>query len=208
MSGDDPLSTDRALLDAYRKGDRDAMSRVFRAYAPGVLRLLRRGVVVMVDGAPVRIESRLDEAEVEGLLHDIFVRALGHGARTGYDGVRPFTAYVNTIARNLLIERARGKHHDVVLLEPEELEQLGEPVAADSVDQVHARELAAVVKAVRVALSDRDRAIFTMRYDNGESLRATAETLKLPLITVRRVDARIRAALLAALREQGHFLDR
>lgn len=208
MSSDDPLSTDRALLDGYRRGDRDALARVFRAYAPMVARLLRHGIVVQVDGAPVRIETRLDEAETEALLHDTFVRALGPTARQGYDGLRPFSAYINTIARNVLIERARSRRRDAVLVEPAELERLGEPVAPDAIQRLEGSELERIVADVRARLTKRDASIFAMRYDNSASLRATAEALDLPLITVRRVDGRIRVALLTALRDHGYFQDR
>lgn len=208
MSSDDLLSADRALLDGYRRGDRDALSKVFRAYAPTVMRLLRHGVIVQVDGAPVRIETRLDEAETEALLHDTFVRALGPAARKGYDGVRPFSAYINTIARNVLIERARARHHEVVLLEPDELDRLSEPVPPNALEGLQSRELEQIVAGVRAALSDRDASIFVQRYEHGASLRTTADELSLPLITVRRVDGRIRAQLLTALRDRGYFLDR
>lgn len=206
MSSDDPLS-ERAVLDGFRRGDRDALSRVFRAYAPGVARALRSGVVVEIDGARVHIETKLDEAETEALLHETFVRAFGDKARAAYDGVRPFAAYVATIARNLLVDQARARRR-IVLVEPDELAQVADPAAHDAAQQIEDREIDHAVAEVRASLSERDAGIFAMRYDDNASLRGTAEALGLPFITVRRVDQRIRSALLRALQQRGYFTDR
>ena len=41
----DVLRDDRALLDAYRRGDKPALTRVYRAYAQDVFAFLKRGFV-------------------------------------------------------------------------------------------------------------------------------------------------------------------
>jgi hypothetical protein len=83
------LENDRALLDAFRRGDRAAMTKVFRHYVDDVARTIRAGVVVNVDGQRTRVGQRLPEHEVEALVQETFTKAFAPKARESYDGVRP-----------------------------------------------------------------------------------------------------------------------
>jgi RNA polymerase sigma-70 factor (ECF subfamily) len=198
------LESDRDLLDAFRRGETDALARVYRLYVQDVARTLRAGVSVRVEGRPTRIREDLDALDIESLLQDVFVRAFAPAARASYDGVRPFGAYLAAIARNLLVDRARSRRREVSLGDAEDSLE-GE--AVDPVESIEARALAEVVERFRTSLAARERAIFDARYKEGLALRPTAERLGLSLITVRRVDAQVRHALLAAVREAGFLLD-
>jgi RNA polymerase sigma-70 factor (ECF subfamily) len=98
------LSEDRAWLDAFRRGEEEALERVFRTYAPLVATILQRGTRLEGSFAPGVAIDR-----VQDLLHDVFVRALNEKTRQSYDGLRPYGPFLAQIARRTLIDHHR-KH--------------------------------------------------------------------------------------------------
>lgn len=200
------LETDRALLDAFRRGERDALGEVFERYVDDVTRTIRAGVVVEIDGKRTRVGKDLDEPTVEALVQDTFVRAFSPNARTAYDGLRPYGAYLATIARNLLIDegrrRARGRKFEARAVDVERLADDGDGAP----DVVHEQsELTGIVDRFADALDEPDRSIFRLRYREEQSHRATATALSLSEIQVRRRDTKLRAALLSLLRASGYL---
>ena len=101
------LEQDRELLQRFRRGDAGALAQVFQRYAQHVAHAVRTGVLVQVDGQLVRVGAGLPEHEVEALVQETFVRAFAPRTRDAYDGLRPYAAYLLTIARNLVIDRGR-----------------------------------------------------------------------------------------------------
>src|SRR5436189_6463002 len=85
----------RALLLAFREGDADALAQVYWFYVGEVEGWIRRFGVRDADA-------------VAELVQETFVRAFAAGARTAYDGVRPYRPYLRRIVRNLLVDRARA----------------------------------------------------------------------------------------------------
>lgn len=205
---DDILSQDRPLLDAFRAGERDALARIFRHYVEDVTRTLRSGVKVKVDGQATRVGSGLPEGEIEALVQETFLKAFSPKARQSYDGLRPFGAWLATIARNLLVDRTRGQRRRAVLMEPGRLDELAgeEPEPASSaLWRLEEQDLARLVAEARADIGEPGTSIYRLRYEQGLSLRETAEGLGMALITVRRHDARLRQALLSRLRENGYL---
>lgn len=187
------LESDRAWLDGFRRGDRAALARVFRGYVADVTRTVR--------GA----RGRLPEHEVEALVQEVFVKALSPSARDQYDGVRPFGAWLATIARNLVTDRLRREGR-VVSVEGDVLEA----VAGDSAlptDQLQEEQLQRVLQAFRGSLGADEAAVYRARFEENRSLAEAARVLGLSEITLRRRDTRLRARLLEALRAEGHLLD-
>lgn len=197
------LEQDRALLDGFRAGDREALQEVFRRYLPVVMRSLRGGARTAAGGA--RLEHGLDEMELENLAHDTFVRAFAPKARERYDGLRPYTAYIATIAKNLLIDEARRRRRRPGAVALDDAPPL--PADDDSpMQHAEARELREVIDRFTERLGDRDRRVFTARFVEQRSLRDAAKALEISLFALRRVDARLRVDLLATLRDAG-FLE-
>jgi RNA polymerase sigma-70 factor (ECF subfamily) len=206
------LEGDRSLLAAFRRGDKAALTTVYRLYVDDVVRTLRRGVVVQIDGQRTRLGAGLPDGEIEVLAQETFVRALAPAARQAYDGLRPYGAYIGTIARHLLIDRARARRgaQRVVPLEDAEAE------ASDDSELLHApdptwpiaeKELKEVMADVESGLDGPKRALFRLRYREGLTQRDAADRLGSSLITVRRLDAQLRASLLEAFRSAGHLLE-
>lgn len=200
------LENDAPLLAAFRRGERAALGHVYRLYVQDVARTVRRGVRVSVDGVVVRVGQDLAEVDVEVVVQDTFVRAFAPKARDAYDGLRPFGAWIATIARNLLIDRARAEKNHQRLVPLDDIELGG---GADFAEEgLAAAELASVVDAVVNACDERERSFFRLRYVDGLPQREAAAQLGLSVITVRRLDAKLRGRLLEALREAGHLTHR
>src|SRR6478672_2492853 len=90
------LEWDRELLSAFRAGERAALERVYLAYVDDVFRLIAVGF-------------ERNPHEQRSLVQDVFVRAFSDRARLGFDGIRPYRPYLLTIARNVLVDRARAQ---------------------------------------------------------------------------------------------------
>lgn len=199
------LENDRALLDGYRRGERWALERVFERYADDVARTLRAGVVVEVQGQRTRVGGGLLEHELEVLVQETFLRAFGERARQGYDGVRPFGAYLATIARNLLIDRGRAEQRRArTHVAGQDLERLpDDDVQRDTSALLEERELSRLIGRFEEELPEPERTIFHLRYAGQKSHRETAAAIGLSEIQIRRRDSRIRTQLLAFLRQHG-----
>lgn len=106
------LIENRNLLNAFKKGDPDTLATVYRTYSNTVLSLLQRGFTETHKGSFIRgitdINVRLD------LLQDIFLKAFARSARESYDGIRPYRAFLVTIARNRMIDYWRAQARDPI----------------------------------------------------------------------------------------------
>ena len=191
------LEEDRAWLGAFRRGERDALARVFDAYVEDVARTIRAGVVVKTGDGPVRVGQNLMESDVEALIHDTFVKAFAERARLSYDGIRPYGAWLGTIARNVLLDHGRSlqtkRFADV------ELERLsGDEPAQDEI--VHQGQLRGVLARFLSALDELDRRVFKLRFAEARSRRDAGEELGLSEMQVRRRDVRLKRDLASFLR--------
>jgi RNA polymerase sigma factor (sigma-70 family) len=183
----DPLESDRTWSAAFKRGERTALARVFHTYADDVARQVRA--------------TRVSEADVESLVHDVFVKAFADNARTSWDGLRPFGAWLNTLTRNVLIDRARRERRlDVRAPADMPLQVDDRPDAAAHHDE---RELTAALAAFRGTLSTDEQALFATRFERDQSLAETARTLGWSEIRVRKLDTSLRARLLQALQHAG-----
>lgn len=199
------LEGNATLLRAFRQGERSALGLVFRHYAPDLAERIRRGIVVQVEGQPVRVGDGLQEHDVETLIQEIFVRAFAEPARLAYDGVRPYGAYLSTIARNLMIDRwrkARSRGRTVAFAEVER-EMVEDAHWCDPQHRLEERELTELLWRFAESLVDPERSIFGQRYQRGKSIRECALKVGLSDIQVRRRDTRLRMKLLTYLKKAG-----
>lgn len=204
MADNDTLEGDPALLTAFRRGDRVALGRVYRRYVQDVAASLRRGVRVVVDGQIVRVGTNMGDADIEALVQDTFLRAFQPAARLAFDGLRPFGAWVATIARNVAIDRARAAKKDAANVSLQAIDDLGD----DDVDPtwaIEADELDTVVATTVATWPEREREFFRLRFVDGLQQRDAATALGLSVVTIRRLDARLRSTLLEALQAAGHL---
>lgn len=195
------MEADRAWLDAFRRGDRAALARVFDVYADDVASTLRAGVVVEGEGGRERKASGLQEPDVEQLVQETFLKAFEERARHSYDGVRPFGAWLATIARNLLIDRARAaaRHPTAHGLDVERFAAAG----PDPQSAAQERELVRLVDGFATGLGEPDKSIFRLRLVEGRGHKETGAAVGLSEMQVRRRDARIKQALLSFVQRHG-----
>ncbi len=85
-----------------------------------VAQLLARGFSFHASGERVRFSGYGKRFELEDVLQDVFRKAFGEKARDSYDGLRPYAAYLATIARNLVIDDYSQRKRELSLFTRDE----------------------------------------------------------------------------------------
>ncbi len=182
----------RALLLAFREGDVAALTQVYWFYVSDVERWIRRFGV-------------RDADTVAELVQETFVRAFAEGARSAYDGVRPYRPYLRRIVRNLLVDRARASGRVVQDVDDEALEA-DDPDPAPDEALGHHRIVAATREFV-AGLDDESRTFVQLRFQDERSQDDVAASMACSRRRVRTLETRIRDALLRHLQEAGLDVD-
>ena len=184
----------RALLLAFRAGDRQALTEVYWHYVAAVERILRRGFVsggVTVPGLP--------DADVRDVIQEAFARAFSATARQRYDGLRPFRNYLMRIVRNLLVDRARLAGR--VELDPDIGDEPGED--EDAEEEMARGRLAEATHAFVQGLDPEQRELVRLRFEEEQSQDAVAATMGVSRRRVRTLEKRVREGLARHLADAG-----
>src|SRR5262245_52604842 len=96
---------DRALLEPFRRGERDALERVYRAHVD---------VVESFVASRLARARRFSGANLADLVQDVFLRAFSPNARMSYDGEREYAPFLLTIAKNVLTDWLRRSSRELV----------------------------------------------------------------------------------------------
>ena len=173
------------LVAAARRGDREALRRL---YAWHVARVFRA----------VRAMCRND-ADAEDVTQESFAKAFAALARYEPKAGARFVSWLLTVAQNTARKRAKREARSVVV-EPETLTEMagaGEGVEAE-------------LGGLRVALlgclaeiDERDRWVVCLRYGGDLEVAEVADLTGLSPVNVRKICERQRKRLLASLRERG-----
>lgn len=169
MSSPDPL---RALLDAAREGDDQAVAELVRRTQPDVWRLC------VALGSP---------GEEQDLVQDTYLRALG--SLHTYRGDAPVRAWLLSVARNVCADHVRRR---------ERQRRLIDRVRPHPLDAVSPAPTS--VEDLLDALGDDRREAFVLTQLLGLSYEEAAVALECPIGTVRSRVARARAELAAEVR--------
>lgn len=206
------LETDREHLDAFRRGDRDALLQVYRAHVDEVELVVRRGFVVGIN-AEHRVPGMGADDEVRDVVQEAFARAFAPKAREAYDGLRPYRPYLLRIVKNLMIDRARASNRRPVLADARGVGDLDAaihrneplrhdaPMAAD--DALHWKRLREAYREYQESMDTEERELVRVRYEDGLSQRDAAEALGISRRRVRTVEDRVKDGLTRFLRERG-----
>lgn len=111
--------------------------------------------------------------EIDDLTHDTFLRAFGRKHDLTFTG-RPFSAYLVTIARNLLADRARSGHHRLSV-PLDDFADFDEPDDSDPATETLLTELADALRGAMAGLTDQQRQVLECRFWRGMSVADTAE---------------------------------
>lgn len=213
------LTEDRALLDGYRRGDRTCLERVFHAYGPQVAAWLRAGFSFSSAGRRCRFHGVRHEFDLEDRLHDVFGRAFGESARQGYDGLQPFSSYLRTIMKNLIIDDFRKKERALTDYSVEQIEGAavpdedapGEPfegavpVTGHPERDAGAAQLVELVAQFKETLSARERGVYELRFESELDHKQIAEQTGLSPSKVKTSEKRIRIAFFDFMKRHGYF---
>jgi len=216
------LVDNRALLQRFRRGEAKALRQVLAHYAPLISGLLRRGFGFNVGGERIRFGGYESTFDLEDALQEVFRRAFSENARLNYDGLRPYKAYLGAIARNTVIneyqarkrklERFAVELNDTMHVVEEEWSASDDPLAfGDSeptgkpAKDVETIELRNLLLTFRDTLSDRERDIFGLRFEEHLSHAAITERSGISPSKIKTTEAHIRKRLLHYLREHGYL---
>lgn len=195
---------DRGLLDAFRRGEREALRRVYVRYFDDVLGLLRRGFV-LGGPPPVSVAGLSDEGSALELLQETFVRAFGERARASYDGLRPYRPFLLRIARNLRIDQLRASGRELSVGQIED-EHFPSPSDAEPLDAEHEADWAVRSAATREYLAGLDaetQRYVQLRFVQELSQADVAAQLGVTRRRVRSLEDEVQKGLLRFLRARG-----
>jgi RNA polymerase sigma-70 factor (ECF subfamily) len=199
----------RELLDAFRKGERQALAKVYEHYVDQVATLARRGFTMDSQGH-VYVRGRDPEVERE-LVQETFSRAFSEKARNSFDGLRPYRPFLLRITKNLMIDRYRSEKRS---------KETSEARGAGDIDEILERnaDLAPEVdvegdlhwKALREATtrfvsgeSTETQELVRLRFEEECSQEEAAKRMGISRRRVRTLEARVQKSLRKHLRSQG-----
>lgn len=193
---------DRALLDRFRGGERDALEVVYRQHAGEVWSMLRSG---FASGNGPRVLGISEASALRDAVQDVFVRAFAESARLAYDGLRPYRPYLLRIARNVRIDQLRRSGREVLMADPASDGATEPPVEqpADAADRLHWEQQHAATRA-HVATLDAERQRYVeLRFVQELSQQQVAERMSLTRRRARTLESDVLDGLRRALQRQG-----
>lgn len=196
------LTEDRRLLDAFRRGDRAALERVYLEYVDGVARRLRLGFSVPGDRGTV-VYGLTQPFELETAVQEVFLRAFKERARLSYDGIRPYRDFLAGITKHVVLDELRKRQRRRT--EPMTALDLERVAPVDPADSPEAslevkQAILTVERFLRDECDDKDRRLYALRYGEERSQSDAARAAGLTRIQVRRWETKFRDRMLRYLK--------
>ena len=155
-----PDFDERAVVEAAKKGNQEALSTLYEFYFPRVYRY---------------VASRVGSSEdAEDVTEEVFLKILSNLKKFSWRGL-PFGAWVFRIARNETVSHARRQKSRAPSV------PLVDTIPDESQDHVSAVEIGMTLEAVRQAtaqLPKAQRDVIALRFGAGLSVAETAASLK------------------------------
>ena len=194
----------RQRLDAFRRGDRQALAEIFSWYARDVATLLRNGFHVGEVG--VSIPGACDRERERDLLQEVFARAFAKRARLAFNGLSPYRMYLMRIAKNLLVDevRRRDRHAPMKPVEVAALldaEEVTNPPSPEN--ELQFQHLRAATQRYRASLTSELSQFVQLRFEEGLSQQDLADRLGLSRRQIRGLEHTVVEGLRRFLRDQG-----
>lgn len=173
-----------ALLPPFVRGERPVLERVYRHYVRGVFAMACRSL-------NTHTSSENMASDAGDIVSETFLRAFADTARKAYDGLRPYRPYLMTIGRNVLRKLAMSGRRQV------RLDDNDEPYTLDE----HTKEpyehptIIAATEQFIGTLSEPERSVHRLRYEQGEGQEETAKQLRLSRQQVRTIETKLRNML-------------
>lgn len=168
------------------------MERVFQMYQP---RLSRSLLATM----PRLGFSRM--ADLEAVVQEAFIRVFAPSARASYDEARDFYPYLETTARNFLLNEVTRRREDPVEEVPEPAPELRPGLEDELVD----RELTSLLSQFLAGRPELERTLYRLRFEEQLTQEQAAQRMSRTRVQVRRIETRLRSDLFDFLQERGYL---
>lgn len=205
------LMDDRSLLAAFKRGDREALTKVYRAYVDPLAARLYGGFEITVGQRPSYFKGLKAPWALESAVQEIFLKAFREPARLAYEGLRPYKSYLFTIARNHVIDQYRKNRRLVVGLDSELQEALQESADCEPSSMAHPehfaadRELERLVEGFLDGLRGGLKELFQVRFFEGCSVRETALRLDISEYFVKRDEKILKRRFFKLMQKHGYL---
>jgi RNA polymerase sigma-70 factor (ECF subfamily) len=188
------LAKDPKLLQRFRRGEPAALESVYRAYVDHIERVVRHGFHLIHRDVHV---AGVRHGDLADLVQETFARAFTERARLAYDGIRDYGPFLTSIARNLLVDRARRSGRELSLdsMNEDPPMEVEEPWADD-----------ATMKLVRDYLGELGpelRGVHEERYVRAASQEEAARRLGLTRQRLRTLEKKLREGLAERMARAG-----
>ncbi|MBI5508398.1 MAG: sigma-70 family RNA polymerase sigma factor [Deltaproteobacteria bacterium] len=218
------LAKDKKLLAAFKRGERAAMTEVYRHYAPGVTAFLRKGFTFRSGKGSFYFKGIQDPADLKAAVQEVFRRAFEARARDSYNGINSFTNWVLAIGRNMVINQFRNREiafsqyiaptderGHLAVMDDEITEEYtgvlyGSPSKPQDSEMEHI-EITGLVGKFMAELSEQDQQLLLLRFAEGKGQEETAAAIGSTRMKVRTAESRLRGRLRAYLRHSGYIDD-
>jgi RNA polymerase sigma factor (sigma-70 family) len=209
------LSTDRTLLEQFRQGRAEALSRVHEEYAPMIAAFLARGFTFSSKGRSLQFRGYQQPFDLENALQETFLRAFSEGARASYDGLTPYRSYLTAISRNLVISELRRREVAMSALcrevEGSSLEDAasdlplsGTPEPTGEAELLQ-KELSGLYQRFVDGLEPVQRGFFVARFEEQRTQVEAGKLNGLSHMQARTLEKKLRTGLLRFLQAQGYL---
>ena len=195
------------LREAFRRGERPALAKVYDEYARSVFSLLVKGFSFKTGESHSYFKGYRNSWQLENAVQEVFTRAFSEQARLAYDGLRPYRNYLFAIARNYIIDLKRKNRSEFMSIDElpehriaEHGQQIANPEQATEEKQLQ-RDIDLFVSQ----LSEKERGLFELRFRQGRSIEAVAEELKATEYWIKRQEKKIKKRFFHWMRERGYF---
>ena len=216
------LAKDKELLEAYRRGAREAMDTVYRHYQHTVTAFLRRGFTFRSGQGHFYFRGIQDVSELQNAVQEVFRRAFEERARHSYNGVSSYANWILAIGRNMVINQFRNREvafsnyisaKDVrghlAVMDDEITEEFSGVLYGNQANQqdlaFEKDELKGLLHSFTAELNEEEQQLLVLRFAEGVGQEETAKALGSTRMKVRTAEARLRNRLRAYLRKSGYI---
>ncbi|MBN1962194.1 MAG: sigma-70 family RNA polymerase sigma factor [Deltaproteobacteria bacterium] len=197
-------------LEKFRQGDEQTLTEVYYQYVREVAGFLRAGFTFNCNGRSFRFCGCHTPFELDDFLQETFLRAFTQRTRETYDGVRPYRAYLLTIARNVAIDRLRHSQRWSRLFVPMSTQTANKPQPAEapittSPEKILvSKQLSKIYHNFKASLIELDRSVCELRFEQSLTRKQTTQRLGLSAMQLRVREHRLRTKLLKQLGNSGY----
>jgi RNA polymerase sigma factor (sigma-70 family) len=204
------------LIEAFRRGDRQTLTELYRSHVEDVASLLRHGFSFTSKGTTYRFRGFDEPHRLQEALQESFVHAFRQSARQGYDGTQSYRPYLLAIVRNHLIDQFRRDRLEASLFvsasqvsldgesEDEALGRLGQSAASPTPEvTAMSAQLSRLLETFLAGLDETQRRIVEAHLMGELSQNEIAAELGVDRNHVRKEVRLLRERLLRHLKSEG-----